>query len=73
MSLNNQKCEIQPTLTNLHPNKYNRELHYDPLAVKLGKRVGCCHTLNDLSHGVCIPNKTEDFNIHGFDMITEKN
>ena len=23
--LNNQKCEIQPTLTNLHPNEYNQE------------------------------------------------
>ena len=29
----NQKCEIQLTLINLHPNEYN------PFAVKLGKCV----------------------------------
>ena len=34
MSLSNQKCEIQPTLINLHPNEYNQELHYYPFAVK---------------------------------------
>ena len=27
VSLRNQKCEIQPTLTNVHPNEYNQELH----------------------------------------------
>ena len=37
VSLSNQKCKIQPTLTNLHPNEYNQELHYYPFAVKLGK------------------------------------
>ena len=25
--LSNQKCKIQPTLINLHPNEYNQELH----------------------------------------------
>ena len=44
ISLNNQKCEIQPTFINLHPN--NR---------------------------VCVPNKTENLNIHVFNMITGKN
>ena len=29
--------------------------------------------LNDLSNRVCLPNKTQDLNIHGFDMITGKN
>ena len=27
VSLSNKKCEIQPTLINLHPNKYSQELH----------------------------------------------
>ena len=26
-SLSNQKCMIQPTLINLHPNKYSQEFH----------------------------------------------
>ena len=33
VSLSNQKCEIQPTLINSHPNEYSQELHYYPLAV----------------------------------------
>ena len=65
MSLSNQKCEIQATLINLHPNEYNQELHYYPFAVKLDKCAGSCNTLNDLSNKVCVPNKTEDLNIHG--------
>ena len=64
---------MQPTLINLHPNEYNQELHYYPFAVKLDKRVGSCNTLNDLSNRVCVPNKTEDLNIHIFNMITAKN
>ena len=47
----NQKCEIQLTLINLHPNEYN------PFAVKLGKCVWSCDTLNDLSDKACAPNK----------------
>ena len=31
VSLINQKCQIQPTLINLHPNKYNQEFHYCPM------------------------------------------
>ena len=30
VSLNNQKCQIQPTLFNLHPNEYSKTLHYNP-------------------------------------------
>ena len=33
--LNNQKCMIQPTLINLHPNEYSQEFHYYPFAVKV--------------------------------------
>ena len=29
-----------------------------------------CNTLNDLSNRVCVPNKTEDLNIHVFNMIS---
>ena len=40
VSLSNQKCIIQPTLINLHTNKYNQEFHYYPFAVKLDGCVG---------------------------------
>ena len=43
--LSNQKCEIQPTLINLHPNEYSQELHYYPFRVKLNKFIGICSTL----------------------------
>ena len=26
-----QECDIQPTLINLHPNKYSQEFHYYPI------------------------------------------
>ena len=58
VSLSNQKCEIQPTLINLHPNRYNQELHYFQFALKLDKCVGSCNTLNDSSNRVCVPSKT---------------
>ena len=68
--LSNQKCMIQPTLINLHPNEYNQEFHYYPFAVKLDRCVGSCNTLNNLSNKVCVPNKTEDLNLSVFNMIT---
>ena len=49
VSLSNKKCEIQPTLINLHPNEYSQELRYYPFAVKLYRSVGGCNTLNGLS------------------------
>ena len=48
-------------------------MHYYPFAVKLGNCLGSCNTLNDLSNKVCVLNKTEDLNIHVFNMITGKN
>ena len=72
ISLSNQKCIIQPTLINLHTNKYNQEFHYCPFAVKLDGCVGSCNTGNDLSNKICVPNKTEDLNIHVSDMIKGK-
>ena len=71
VSLSDQKCEIQPTFINLNPDEYSQEWHYYPLAVKLDKSVGNCNTLIDLSSKVWVPNKTEDLNIHVFNMITE--
>ena len=53
VSLSNQKCEIQATLVNLHPNEYSQELHYCSFAVKIDKYFGSCNTLNDLSNKVC--------------------
>ena len=73
VSLSNQKCEIQPTLINLHTNECSQELYYYPFAVKLDRYAGSCNTLNDLSKKVCIPNKAEDLNIFVFNMITGKN
>ena len=70
VSLSNQKCKIQPTLINLHPNEYSQEFHYYPFAVKLDRCVGNCNNINDLSNKVCIPNKTEDLNLSVFNMIT---
>ena len=71
--LSNQKCGIQPTLINLHPNEYSQELDYYPFAVKLDKCAGNCNTLNYLSKIACVSNKTEYFSIHDFNMIKEKN
>ena len=57
LSLNNQRCMIQPTLINLHPNEYSLELHYHPFTVKFDRCVGSRDTLNDLSNKICVPNK----------------
>ena len=70
VSLSNQKCQIQPTLINLHPNVYSQEFHYYPFATKLSRCVGSCNTLKPLSNKVCIPNKTEDLNLSVFNIIT---
>ena len=73
MSLSNKNCIIRPTLINLHTNKYNREFHFYPFAVKLDKCVRSCNTLNDLSIKVCVPQrKTGDLNLCMFNMITEQ-
>ena len=70
ISLNNQKCMVQPTLINLHPDKHSQEFHYYPCAVKLDRFAASCNTLNDVSNKVCVPNKTEDLNLSVFHMIS---
>ena len=47
---------IEPTLINLHPNKYSQQFHYYPFAVRLDRFAGSCNTLNDLSNEVYVPN-----------------
>ena len=61
---------IQSTLTNLHANKYSQALHFYLYMVKLGRCVGRCNTLNDLSNKICVPNKTEALNLSIFNIIT---
>ena len=60
--MSNQKCMIQPTIINLHPNKYSQEfVNKSILSIceyKLDRCVGSCNTLNNLSNKVCIPHKT---------------
>ena len=68
--LSNQKCEVQPTFINWHPNEYSQEFHSYPFTVQLDKCVGICNTLNDLSNKVCVPNKTEELNLSVFNRIT---
>ena len=58
VSLSNQKCMIQTTLINLHPNEHSQEFQYYPFSIKLDRFVGSCNTLNDLSNKVRVPNKT---------------
>ena len=70
VSLGIQKCEIQPTLINLHPNEFSQEFHDDLFAVNLDRCVGSCNTTNDLSNEVCVPDKTEDLSLSIFNMIT---
>ena len=66
--LSNQKCMIQHSLINLHHNECSQEFHEYPFAVKLDICVGSCNTLKELSNKVCVPNKTEDFNLRVFNM-----
>ena len=37
VSLRNQKCEIQSTHINLHPNEHSQEFHYNLFVVKLDR------------------------------------
>ena len=52
VSLSNQKCMIQPTLINLHPNEYSQGFHYYLFSVNLERNVRSCNTPNDLSNKV---------------------
>ena len=71
VSLNNQKCMIQPTVIDLHPNEYSHKFHCYSFTVKLDRCIGSCNALHDLSNKACNPNKTEDLNLTVFNMIKE--
>ena len=58
-----------PALINLHTNEYCQEFQFYPFAVKLYRFVGNCNTLNDFFNKVCVPNKTEYWNISVLNMI----
>ena len=58
----------QPSLINFHANEYDQELQYYPFAVNLDMYVGSCNTLDGLSNQLCVPNETEDLNLHVFSM-----
>ena len=60
----------QPSLINLHHNKYSQEFHYYPFLVKLDRCVWSSNTLNDLSNNVYVSIKTKDLNLSVFNMIT---
>ena len=68
VSLSNQKCMIQPTLINLHPNGHSQEFHSYPFSVKLDRFARSFNTLNDLSNKECVPNKTKDLNLGVFNI-----
>ena len=63
----------QTTLLDLHPNKDSEGLCY-PSAVTLDRFFASCDTFNGLSNGVYIQKKkTEDLNVHVFNIITKIN
>ena len=68
--LSNQDYDIQCTFINLHPSEYTQYFHHYPFTVQLDKYVGSFRTLNRLSNKVYVPNKREDLNLSGFNMIT---
>ena len=41
-----------------------------PFACNLDRFMGSCNTFNDLYNSVCVRNKTEDLNLHVFNMTT---
>ena len=59
----------EPTLINLHPNKYSLGLRYHPFTVNSDRFFGRCNTLNDLYINVCVPDKIEDLNLNIFNII----
>ena len=60
----------QPSLINLHHNKYSQEFHYYLFVVKLERCVWSSNTLNDLSNKVYVSIKTKNLNLSVFNMIT---
>ena len=53
--------------------KYFPKLYYYPFVANVDRYVGSCNTLSVISNRVYVPNKTEDLNLHVFNMITGMN
>ena len=70
LSLKNQQCMTQPTLINLHCNKYTQGLRNYSFAFQTDRYFGSFNTLNDLYNKAYVPNKTEDLHLCVFNMIT---
>ena len=60
-------------LLSLHPSKYSQGLCYYSFVANLDRKVGCCNTLNYLCNKACFPDKTEDWNLCIFNMVTRMN
>ena len=69
VSLSNQKCTAKSNLINLYPNECTQGLCFYPFVVNLDRCVGSCNTFEYLYNKVCVPNKTEDFNLCVFSMM----
>ena len=52
-----------PILINLNSDKYNEEVRYYLFIFNLERCNGSCHTLDEPSDRICVPNKTEDVNL----------
>ena len=57
VSLSKQKCMIQLTLINLHPNEYSQEFQYFQFSAKLDWYTGIYNILNDWSNKLEIKQK----------------
>ena len=73
LSLNNQPCMNRPTLIDLDSDEYNQGLHYHPFTINVDRCNGSCNTLDDPSHRICVPDKTEDVSLNVFNIITRIN
>lgn len=63
----------QPNLVNFYFNEYSQELHCYPFAVHLDRYGTSCNILDDVSNKVCVPNESENINLHVLNMITGTN
>ena len=60
----------QPTLIHINPNEYIERLPCYSFAVNLDRCMQSRNTLNDMSNRMPVPNKTKDWNLIVFHMIT---
>ena len=70
ISLDNQPSITKSTLINLNANECSQDLCYYPFLVKTDRSNGSFNAFNDLANRICVPNKTEDINLHVFNMTT---